>query len=424
MDGKRGISDTILSITAIAVCLAVSACSKKEIYVDVDICIDGAQYETKAAMPDEEKISNINLLIFDSRGMLEYSIFDKSPSHNISLLKGERYTICACVNFGSRINVQDLNGLEGIFFHLAYPDEYREGMPMAAVLRNFLITGEDRISLEAERLMSKVSVRIDRSLLSKDVEMSVTGIRIGNCPKKVRAFAASRAESEDDCFPEGFSHSGSACEKLNRENYARLSEYVSLYMLENMQGIFSPDGISDDREKVFEAYDIRNKICSYIELDMEYISPYWTSISRPLTYRFYLGENANNLDIERNSHYRITVCPEDDGLRGDGWRVDKSGLKYTGERSLVQYPAGYISGNIGDRVHIGCTLTPSNTPFDVGREYMEADRAEGLYTYEIDPDGHGATLTLTGPGQGLIYMEAGEPVNDAALFVIEINRPT
>jgi hypothetical protein len=54
---------------------------------------------------------------------------------------------------------------------------------------------------------------------------------------------------------------------------------------------------------------------------------------------------------------------------------------------------------------------------------MEDDKAEGIYDYEIDDDGHGATLTLTGPGRGLIYMEAGEPINDAALFIIEVNLP-
>ena len=78
---------------------------------------------------------------------------------------------------------------------------------------------------------------------------------------------------------------------------------------------------------------------------------------------------------------------------------------------------------IGDRIHIGCILTPDNAPFDVGEEYMKADKAEGIYDYVIDADGRGATLTLTGPGRGLIYMEAGPPVNDAALFMIEVNKP-
>ena len=54
---------------------------------------------------------------------------------------------------------------------------------------------------------------------------------------------------------------------------------------------------------------------------------------------------------------------------------------------------------------------------------MIDDRNEGIYDFEIDEDGHGAVLTLTGPGRGLIYMEVGEPVNEAAMWIIEVNLP-
>ena len=129
------------------------------------------------------------------------------------------------------------------------------------------------------------------------------------------------------------------------------------------------------------------------------------------------------MDIERNCHYHITVTPEDDGLHGDGWRVDKTGLQYKGPTRFEPYPSDYIVGNIGDRIHIGCRVTPSQTPFDVGLEYLEDDKNTGIYDYAVDPDGHGVTLTLTGPGSGLIYMEAGPPVNEGALFLIEVNTP-
>ena len=253
--------------------------------------------------------------------------------------------------------------------------------------------------------------------------MDVTSIKLGNCPKSISICGKSRVENEDGCFRNGFSHSGPSCAPLNTENSARLSEDLSLYMLENMQGRFSQEDIGKDEDKVFEDYDSRSRICSYVEIGMEYSSDAWISKKSPLKYRFYLGEDRNSLDVERNCHYHITVCPEDDGLKGDGWRVDKSGLEYTGTVSMRQFPGDYITGDIGDKIHIGCSLTPSWAPFDAGVEYMEADKAEGIYDYQIDPDGHGATLTLTGPGRGLIYMEAGAPVNDAALFVIEVNRP-
>ena len=117
------------------------------------------------------------------------------------------------------------------------------------------------------------------------------------------------------------------------------------------------------------------------------------------------------------------MTPQDTGLSENSWRVDKSDLTYIGPTSLIQYPSSYIEGEVGDRIHIWCDLTPEDAPFDVGISYMEDDRRTGIYDYELDKDGHGATLTLTGPGAGLIYMEAGPPINDAALFFIIVNMP-
>lgn len=421
MDRKGGISGHILTGL---ISVFVSACNPISQHAEIKIDIAGKEFRTKASMPQEEKISDMNILIFNSRGDLEHSVFSNEQNCRVSLLKGESYTFCAFINFGYKISASTLEELKGTCHYLAYPDEYREGIPMYAVLEAHLVTREEEITLEPERLMAKISIRMDRSRLSEDVNAEVTVVRIGNCPKKIHIFRQSRAESEDDCFSSGFAHSGSECSALNRENSARLSESLSLYMFENMQGAFSDKTIDNDDEKVFEEYDIRKKTCSYIEIEIDYSSDSWVSGSEPLIYRFYLGEGRNSLDIERNCHYRITICPKDEGLDGDGWRVDKSGLRYTGETSLVQYPDGYIRGDIGDRIHIGCTLTPVHASFDVGREYMEADKAEGIYDYTIDADGHGAVLTLTGPGRGLIYMEAGEPINDAALFVIEVNTPS
>jgi hypothetical protein len=201
-----------------------------------------------------------------------------------------------------------------------------------------------------------------------------------------------------------------------------ISGEVSLYMLENMQGELVPT-IGSDSEKVFPPDDPRNGICSFIELEMEYMSESKYSSTKNLIYRFYLGDSRNNLDVERNCHYKITVRPEDDGLGDDGWRVDKSGLTDRSETAFAAYPQSYIRGDIGDKVHIWCEFSPEWAPFDVGLEYMQDDKSEGIYDYEIDADGHGATLTLTGPGTGLIYMEAGDPINDAALFIIEVNLP-
>lgn len=411
-----------LHITILLICGCIDTDHDKKT-AEVCITVGSAILNTKAEMPDEERISDISLMIFDNYGILEKSMYliGGQQSCSVKLLKGVSYSVYACINFGYEVNVKREEDLSRIEFFLTYPDEYREGIPMTASLKDFTASQDCNITLDTERLMARISLKMDRSRLSDGVNMNVTGVRIGNCPKKVMPFTSSRIKSRDDCFNIGFRHEDFECDPLNRKDADMLSDELTLYMLENMQGNFSEEGPIYHHEKVFKEGDPRAQICSFIEIELDYIYKDIASISKPLIYRFYLGENLNNLDIERNCHYRITITPEDDGLKGNGWRVDKSGISYTGSPELIQYPASYIRGNIGDVIHIGCTIYPPDTPFDVGLTYLEDDKVAGIYDYVIDEDGHGVTLTLTGSGTGLIYMEAGEPINDAALFFIEVN---
>lgn len=409
-----------------AVVAAAGGCSTYETEREVPVVmkISCNRLESRAYDPDEDLISDISLLIFDERGSSEACLWseDGRSTFETRLLIGHKYTICACANFGYRIQADDIRETADIRYHMAYPDEYRNGIPMYAIEEVTLSEDDREITITLERLMAKISLQMDRSRLSDDVRMYVRAARIGNCPRSVSVFTENRVRNEDDCFPSGFVRKDFETDMLNIGSDKGLSGSIHLYMLENMQGEMDTD-IYEDSEKIFGKADSRRKTCSYIELEIEYMSDEFYSTGKGLIYRFYLGEDRNDLDVERNCHYHITVTPEDDGLSDDGWRVDKSSLNDYGPVSFNQYPSDYIVGDIGDKIHIGCDISPWNTPFDVGIEYMEDDKAEGIYDYEIDDDGHGATLTLTGAGRGLIYMEAGEPINDAALFIIEVNLP-
>lgn len=436
MERKRFIQRGILAYikTTILITLIISlfsGCSKKNTMSSctVSITCSTGSFATKSIDPDENKISDINLIVFDEYGRTETALWMNKNAdcpHNLILTSGKRYRLIAIVNFGYRISVLNSTQLENLTCHLAYPDEYRNGIPMYSDTGYIQIRDGQAIKLDLIRLMSKISIRVDRSQLSDDVDMNVAGIRIGNCPRSMYVFKESSISSADDCFPLGFNKTDEECTALNRMEHNNLSFAVSLYMFENMQGQFSDQPITDDSEKVFDTYDPRKEICSYIEIDLDYQSSTHVSSEGFLKYRFYLGENRNNLDVERNCHYQITITPKDDGLRGDGWRVDKNAItsiKSDEDISFTYYPDSYIRGNIGDKIHIGCIFTPQDTPFDVGEEYMKYDKEQGIYDYVIDEDGHGAVITLTGPGAGLIYMSAGAPINDSALWFIEVNMP-
>lgn len=434
MDRKRMVRGRILTgLWQIAVLLYIISClsgcteahDRKDAEGIVSVIFETGRLTCRSIDPDEDKINDISLLVFDEYGRMEANIWMESGKRHceISLTTEKKYRFVACINFGYKVVVSNSSELENLRYHLAYPDEYKNGIPMYADTGYILVRSNQEVLLKLIRLMSKISIRINRSKLSEGVEMSITGIRIGNCPREVSVFSDSRIEGSDECFPLGFNKSGEECSALNRIESYGLSYPVSLYMLENIQGQFDSIPIQEDPEKIFDIYDPRRDICSYIEIDIDYLSPDKASTNGQLKYRFYLGESRNDLNVERNCHYRITVCPEGDGLKDDGWRVDKDAIISTQPTTFSYYPDSYIRGNIGDKIHIGCSFTPKDAPFDVGLEYMENDRQEGIYDYEIDEDGHGAMLTLTGPGSGLIYMSAGPPVNESALWFIEVNLP-
>lgn len=515
MGGKGQLSGAVLSIALLSVS-GIAGCDRNHneeigtVTDEVIVYLGGMEYSCKADAPDEDRVSDISLMAFDEYGTLEEyrwiprNDIESAMKKGISLrlCTGKKYSFYGCVNFGKETYASSVEELEELRFHLVYPDDYREGMPMFIKETDVYVDRNCSISLEIRRLMAKISLRLDWSRLSGDVDMTVTGARIGNCPKIVKVFGESSVRNRDDCFTAGFSKNEFEVSPLNLGGTDGKSGEVALYMLENMQGSIRAGDIGKD----FGDNDIRRQICSYIEMDMEYLSPDKASLSSPLRYRFYLG-GGNDLNVERNCHYHVTVCPEDDGLSRDGWSVDKEGMctfireinlskseivfEYEGESILIDahilpedstckqlhwessdrnvaevsgngtvtskgegsctitcrspdtagayaqcriksefkeyyfniFPGLYITGNIGESIHVRADFFPPNAMFDIGREELEYDKERGIYDYRIDDDGLGVTLDLLAPGTGILYMSAGYPLNESRAAMVVVNTP-
>ena len=139
MEREKGIRGTVLiwlTLLTGILCACIKETGKGS--CEVTICMRDCFMTSKAAMPEEGKISNINLLIFDSYGRILENIYrlDSSPV-NISLIKDETYTFAALANFGYKVDVTSVDDLESLRYHLAYPDEYREGMPMTSEIVSY-----------------------------------------------------------------------------------------------------------------------------------------------------------------------------------------------------------------------------------------------------------------------------------------------
>ena len=383
---------------------------------------------TRAIDPDEQLITDYNLLIFNSFGLLEEKTYASSRQlemengrvcHRTRLLQDAPYTILAAANLGYELPCRTLAEAKAYRYYLAYPDEFTPGLPMAAILDDVRIGAEGRLELPLKRLMARIDLQIDRRSLDADVQFTVREVKVGGCPSSVQLFSRSKAESADQVFRSGYLKSGLQADPLNREVSVGLSDVASMYLLENLQGDLL-ENVETDRGKVFTNSRYQ-EVCSYIELKAEYHSSSWNT--RPgeyLIYRFYLGENRNNFDVFRNVRYRIVVTPEGNGLRESSWRVDKSGLEPT--KSFTLHPAAYNECRSGEDFHIWCDVLPGGTPMYIEPlAYDDDPRVREVYSYTLDENGNGLTLHTRKGGSAVIYFQAGAPVNRDTLAMLVID---
>ena len=186
-------------VAALSGCSALPENAPSDRVADVEICLrtSAALSHSRAADPDEELISDVNLFIFNDRGVLEeraylerrdIDVAGGSVSVHRKLLLEVPYDIYACANIGYALDLTTREELEAYRYHLIYPDEYSRGIPMCAQhLRAEAFEGEP-IVLELERTMAKISLRIDRTALNPGVRLIVKRVTIGGCPRSVTLF--------------------------------------------------------------------------------------------------------------------------------------------------------------------------------------------------------------------------------------------
>ena len=380
----------------------------------------------RSALPDPLLVSDINLLIYNEEGLLEehryfparsFTATSGSARVKTTLLTEAAYDIFIAANLGHALPALSRDEVETYRFHMAYPDEYSRGMPMCARLDGYISHGESSVTIPLVRTMARIDLRLDRSKLRSDVSFQVTSVSIGNGPSSVILFGDSRAESASQVFQGGFTLSGQQVQPLNIDETVGRSGTVSLYLLENLQGDLLDT--EDEREKTFSEGRYP-QVCSYLEIKGSYHSDVWhTRPGETVSYRFYLGDGPGNFDIYRNTACEVTVCLEGDGLSEDGWRVDKGEL--LPETRFDLHPAAYNECQPGDDYRIWCDVFPEDTPFEIDPVAWDDDEGvHNLYTYDIDPDGHGITLHTWKGGSALVYFKAGPPVNRDTLALLVI----
>lgn len=406
--------------------LLLTACTLSQREELALVILPPERLSTRSENPDETRISDCNILIYNCFGQLEEQSYipwrempaDGDVTFHSTLLGAAPYTILAAANLGYQLHPASLEEALSYRHYLPYPDAFSQGMPMAVRLDGVRPSGGRPVTLRLERLMARIDLSIDRTALDADVSFQVQSVRVGGCPRSVCLFTGSKAETADDVFPDGYWKDGISADSLNRDAELGRSLPLSLYLLENRQGDLL-ENVETDSGKVFAEGRYR-EVCSYLELRARYRSDSW--YSRPggqLVYRFYLGERRNNFDVQRNTRYRVTVRPEGDGLSEDSWRVDKEALE--ARQRFVLHPAAYNECQPGDDFRLWCEVLPRGTPLSIEPLAWDDDPdVRQIYDYTTDPDGNGLTLHTKKGGTAVIYFQAGPPVNRDTLAMVVI----
>lgn len=416
----------ILSVLILALlCGCRKEISPASTVVSVNIAVTPA---TRTDDPDEVKISDLNIFIFDAGGHLEESAYIDShmnggeARYSFSWIGQTDCRVFACANLGFRITgIRSVGDLELYRYHLSYPDEYSRGLPMTG--ESGIVHIDDKVNdidINLVSMMAKVSLCIDRTRLGKNVKFNVKSVQVGGCPKSACLFSQSKVSGGNDVFASGYCKSYGEADDLNIDRSGGVSREVSVYMLENMQGRLLPEA-KTEKDKVLDMADAVAGLCSYIEIQAEYRSDsLYTGPGEYLKYRFYLGDSPSDFDVQRNCHYHIRVSPSGSGLEEDSWRIDKSSLLPYGKASIHLHPGNYVEGKVGSDLHIWAEIEPKGARLSFGEEELEYDKSRGIYDYTMDKDGHGVTLHLKKPGSGILYIEGGAPASAAEMVVVTV----
>ena len=135
---------------------------RAETVIVLDMIKDGIP--TRSALPDEQLVSDVNLLIYNAEGLLEerrywnarqLAVTDGTVRIRTTLLTEAPYDIFVAANLGYALQPLPREEMETYRYHLAYPDEYSRGMPMSARLDGVVTGGEAEIRIPLVRTMAR-----------------------------------------------------------------------------------------------------------------------------------------------------------------------------------------------------------------------------------------------------------------------------
>lgn len=319
----------IILFTAV---LALASCALEEmetVYIDpnaesfdITVGVDDPETigpHTKSSFTDAElsRISDINILIYHEGVFLkDYSKYITDLSSIKLTLPGGKdgFNIYLVGNVGEVDAPESESDIDELQYVVSSYNDFREkGFPVANVYRNY--AKGSQTNLKVKRLVGQYNVKIDAS--ATNAEYTVKDLRMINCALDVYPFATDKKATvfADDIL----TNTGDILTEKDIE-MLNAGETVSLYFIENLQGVLLPDN-TDRRNKIPSEIGQVAEYCTYIEItaDIKTKSAQYTNGK----YRYYLGQDeTTDFSIRRNTVYNASLDFTQNMVSEEEWRIE------------------------------------------------------------------------------------------------------
>ena len=396
---------------------ASGAGESSPITVEVDIPEIRELTRTSFTETQLNRISDLNIFIYHNGNLLsKYCRYYTDMSSLMLTLpyKKNDFNIYMVGNIGKAsapLNEADIVNLR---YTVNSYDDFREmGFPVAASFIGY--RKGDAASFKVKRLVGQYNIRMTTS--ATNAIYRIKDIKLYNCARDMYPFspdtkASVMAEKGDS---------------LTAEDLTALNagQTVSLYFVENLQGVLLPDN-TDRKKKIPSSLELIESgaadRCTYIEITADISTPGANYTNG--RYRFYLGQDeTSDFNIKRNTLYNATLDFTQNMVNEEEWRIEVEEPEVTMGFKLDKEEAMVIQGaedmifvqakdKMGNRMDFNMEILSSNGYINVEKveTYYLEDKSlgaatglrftsnvalSGLYAYETEPDYKTETVRIS-----------------------------
>lgn len=278
--------------------------------------LTGDVHSKSSISPDEGLVKDICVMVYRSEDGKLIGRQDRASAEEIDLeLPSGNYNIYVTANMGefsAPVNESDIGQAT---YKVNSFSEMDKALPMCWKGSAEIRPGQTTtVSAGLSRLVSRVGLRIDMGALEG---LIIKSVRLYQGAGVLRPFMkdGSRVLKPNETMNGDFATDYDISRLMAGED-------MFFYVTENCQGTLLPYN-KNPWNKVPDNLGAKSLLCTYLEMQCKWSGD--AAYEGNVTYRFYLGENAeSNFDIKRNSIHDLLLYLEEESLDKLNWKIDTS----------------------------------------------------------------------------------------------------